>query len=320
MRAYIVRRLLLAIPTLIIVTMIVFSLVRIIPGSVIDLMIAQNQSSGQVGEGITREEIAHKLGLDQQIWVQYANWVKGAVQGDLGTSVWSTRTVTGELKNRLPVSLELGLMAFIIGQSIAIPLGIYSAIRQDTFGDYLGRSLAIGFIAIPGFWVATLIVVFAARWWHWVPPLQYVPIWVDPWANIRQFILPAVIMGAQMSGTTMRMTRTMMLEVLRQDYIRTAWSKGLRERVVVVRHAMKNALIPVVTIIGMGLPILVGGSVIFENIFCLPGVGQFLLTVMNTRDYLMLSGVNLFIACFVLVCNLGVDITYSFLDPRIVYR
>lgn len=320
MRAYIIRRLILAVPTLVIVTIIVFALIRMIPGSAIDLMIALYQGEGQVGESIDIDEIKAKLGLDVNIFVQYGRWVGGLFQGDLGTSIYSERTVTSELANRLPVSFELGLMALIIGQCIAIPLGIYSAIRQDTLGDYIGRSLAIGFIAIPGFWVATIIIVFGARWFNWSPTIGYVPFLENPIGNLGQFLLPAFIMGASAAGTTMRMTRTMMLEVLRQDYIRTAWSKGLRERVVVVRHAMKNALIPVVTIIGMGLPGLIGGSVIMENIFTLPGVGQFLITVVGTRDYLMLSGVNLFIAVFVLLCNLLVDITYSYLDPRIVYR
>lgn len=320
MRAYIIRRLILAVPTLIIVTIIVFLLIRAIPGDAIDLMIAQYQGQGQVGETISREEMEHKLGLDVNLAVQYFRWVGGVFQGNLGTSVWSERTVTSELSTRLPVSFELGFMALIIGQIIAIPLGIYSAIRQDSLGDYVGRSLAIGFIAIPGFWIATIIIVFGAKWFNWSPAIGYIPFLDNPAGNMGQFLLPAFIMGAHMSGTTMRMTRTMMLEVLRQDYIRTAWSKGLRERVVVLRHAMKNALIPVITIIGMGLPVLIGGSVIMENIFTLPGVGQLLLTVVGTRDYLMLSGLNLFIASFVLVCNLLVDITYSYLDPRIVYR
>ena len=216
--------------------------------------------------------------------------------------------------------MELGTLAIAIAMVIALPIGVYSAIRQDTAGDYASRTFAVILISLPGFWVATMVVVYPSIWWGWSPPIEYIPFVEDPLANIAQFILPAVVMGAAMSGTTMRMTRTMMLEVLRQDYIRTAWSKGLKERVVVMKHALKNALIPIVTIVGMMVPVLIGGSVIMEQIFGLPGIGLLVIEAVNKRDYTVISGVNIVMASAVLLINLLVDLTYGYLDPRIRHR
>jgi len=316
MRAYIIRRGISIIPTLFLVTLFVFFSVRLIPGDAIDLMIEEQQGV----ETISREEIEHMLGLDLPIHVQYGDWMLGVVRGDLGTSVWTKRSVTQVIVNRLPVSFELGIIALLIALGISIPVGIYSAIRQDTGGDYLARSFAIACIALPSFWIGTMVVVFPSIWWHWSPPVRLITFAQDPLGNLRMFILPAAILGMVMSGTTMRMTRTMMLEVLRQDYIRTAWSKGLKERVIIVRHALKNALIPVVTIIGLQMPIIIGGSVVLEKIFCLPGIGWLMIDAINTRDYAIVSGINLLMATFVLVINLLVDLTYAYIDPRVQYR
>jgi peptide/nickel transport system permease protein len=208
----------------------------------------------------------------------------------------------------------------IIGLVIAVPLGIFSAIRQDSPADYVGRTMAILMLSIPGFWLMTMVIVFPAVWWNWIPPMEYVPFTEDPANNLIQFGIPAVLMGAAFSGTMMRFVRTMMLEVLRQDYIRTAWSKGLSERTVIYRHALRNTLIPMVTIVGMGLPGIIGGSVITEQIFNLPGVGRWLFDAVNQRDYPIISGMNLMSATLVLFCNLAVDITYAWLDPRVKYR
>jgi len=254
------------------------------------------------------------------VHIQYGKWLGGLFRGDLGESLWTNRPILNEIAGRLPISLELGILAIITGLLIAFPIGVYSAIRQDTGGDYIGRSFAIICIAVPSFWIGTMVMVFPSVWWNWSPPVEYVPITENLRENLLQFIIPAVIMGMVMSGTTMRMMRTMMLEVLRQDYIRTAWAKGLRERVVVIRHALKNALIPVVTIIGMQIPILIGGSVIMEQIFCLPGIGRLLILSLNTRDYPVISGINVMLASAILVINLVVDITYGYLDPRVQYR
>jgi peptide/nickel transport system permease protein len=318
MRSYILRRLLLLIPTLFLVTLIVFFSVRFIPGSIVDLMTSQLSASG--GEVIQKADIEAILGLDKPVYIQYFNWMGHAVRGDLGESLWQGRDITSDIISKIPISLELGFLAILTGLCISLPIGIYSAIRQDTMGDYIGRSIAILFIAIPSFWLGTMVVVFPSSWWGWSPAVQYYPITENLGANLVQFIIPAVIMGMVMSGTSMRMTRTMMLEVLRQDYIRTAWSKGLRERVVVIRHAMRNALIPVVTIIGMQIPVLIGGSVIMETIFNLPGMGRFMIDALNRRDYPIISGINLVMASVILCVNLTVDLTYSLLDPRIRYR
>jgi peptide/nickel transport system permease protein len=316
MKAYLIRRLLLIIPTLLMVSVIVFFLIRLIPGDVVDQIAMVQSTAGQV----SREEIARRLGQDKPVHIQYVEWIAGIfLRGDFGKSLWSRRPVLPEILARFPVTVELGLIALLTSLFIALPIGIYSAIRQNTVGDYLARSLAIASIALPSFWIGTMIMVFPSIWWGWTPPMKYVPFFKDPSKNLQMFLIPGVVLGMFLSGTTMRMTRTMMLEVLRQDYIRTAWSKGLKERVIVIRHALKSALIPVVTIVGLRLPILIGGSIILERIFVLPGVGWLLVDVINSRDYTVLQGLNLFIAMFVLLINLVVDLTYAYLDPRIHY-
>jgi peptide/nickel transport system permease protein len=317
MRTYIIRRLLLVVPTLFLVTIIVFLVVRMIPGDVIDAMVAEMPAASS---SFDRELIRHKLGLDQPWHVQYGRWIGGVLQGDLGTTLRGELPITPKILARLPVTLELGVFAVIIGLMISLPIGIYSAIRQNTIGDYAGRGIAVTFISVPTFWTATMVMLYPAIWWGWSPPMELIPFTQDPLGNLGMFLLPAAILGTVLSGTTMRMTRTMALEVLRQDYIRTAWSKGLREKIVVLRHVLKNALIPVVTLVGFQLPILIGGSVIIEQIFVLPGLGSFLLDSISKRDYPIISGINLFFATAVILINLLVDLTYAFLDPRVRYR
>ena len=211
-------------------------------------------------------------------------------------------------------------MAIVLGLVIALPVGIYSAIRQDTAADYAGRSIAIIGLATPNFWLGIMVMIYPAIWWGWSPAMELVPFREDPLSNLRMFLVPSLILGTASAAGAMRLTRTMMLEVLRQDYIRTAWSKGLKERVVIVRHAVKNALIPVVSLIGLQLPIVVGGSVIMENIFNLPGIGRLLLTALENRDYRVVSGINLFFGATVMGINLMIDLIYPFLDPTIRYR
>ena len=321
MSTYIIRRVLLLIPNLILVTLIVFFMVRFIPGDVIDLMVAEMQGEATAsGMVIDVDLLREHLGLDVPVHIQYGRWVSKVLQGDLGVGLWSSMSVTKELIQRFPVSFELAFLAIIIKLLFAIPIGIYSAIRQDTKGDYTGRTIAILFISLPSFWLATLVIVYPAIWWNWAPSMKYIPLVDDPIGNLQQFILPAFIMGMVASGTTMRMTRTMMLEVLRQDYIRTAWAKGLNERVIIMRHALKNALIPVITVIGMQMPILISGSVVLETIFVLPGIGRFLVEAINQRDYIVISGINLVVAVGVLLINLLVDLTYAYLDPRVQYK
>ena len=317
MRAYIIRRLLLIIPTLFILSILVFLSVRFIPGDIIDIMVAEMEFRVEVD----REALEHKLGLDVPVYVQYGRWMGGIfLHGTLGNSLLSDWTVEDKIIGRLPVTIELGVLAIVIGLVIALPVGIYSAIRQDTAADYAGRSIAIIGLATPNFWLALMVIIFPAIWWGWAPPLELIPFTEDPLENLGVFLIPSLILGTAMAAATMRMTRTTMLEVLRQDYIRTAWSKGLKERIVIIRHAIKNALIPVVSLIGLQLPILVGCAVIMENIFNLPGLGRLLLTALNDRDYPMVSGVNLFFGAVVLANNLFIDLIYPYLDPRVRYE
>ena len=317
MRAYVIRRLLLIIPTLLILSVIVFLLVRFIPGDVIDMM--QGEMMLTAGE-IDREGLERALGLDQPIHVQYGRWIGDIVlHGSLGQSLLGRFSVNERIAGRLPVTIQLGATALVIGLLIALPVGIYSAIRQDTAADYVGRSVAVIGLATPNFWLAVMVMLYPAIWWGWSPPMRLIRFTDDPLGNLGMFIIPGVILGTAMAAATMRMTRTMMLEVLRQDYVRTAWSKGLKEKAVVLRHAVKNAIIPVVTLVGLQLPILVGGSVIMENIFALPGLGRLMLNALENRDYPVVSGINLLFGSAVVVGNMLIDLAYAFLDPRIRY-
>jgi peptide/nickel transport system permease protein len=317
MRAYIIRRVLLMILTMFLVSLIIFFMIRLIPGSIVD-MIIQNVA---LVTPATRHAVEHELGLDVPAHVQYVRWMGNIIiHGDLGNSLWTKAPVIEEIAARWPVTLELGLLGFIVAQLIALPVGVYSALRQDTWGDYIGRSFAIMCIAVPAFWLATMVIVFPSIWWGYMPPIMLIPFIEDPIGNLQMFIMPSVIAGMFMSGMAMRMTRTMMLEVLRRDYIRTAWAKGLRERVVILRHALKNALIPVITIVGLQVPGLIGGTVIIEQIFCLPGMGRLIVEATAVRDYTMISGVLLVFGTVMVVTNLMVDLTYAYLDPRVHYR
>ena len=256
MRAYVIRRVLLLIPTFLLLSILVFLSVRFLPGDAIDALAGKMQYV--VGD-IDREAVERMLGLDQPVYVQYGRWLGDIfLRGTLGDSLLGDWRVEERILGRLPATLELGALAILIG----LLIGIYSAMRRNTAADYVGRSVAIIGLATPNFWLATLILTFPAIWWAWSPPLTLVPFRTDPLGSIGVFIVPSLILGTYLAAATMRMTRTMMLEVLRQDYVRTAWSKGLQERVVIVRHAIKNALIPVVTLIGLQMPILIGGSVI----------------------------------------------------------
>ncbi len=327
MRAYIIRRVLLMIPTLLLVTIMVFFLIRLIPGDVIDAIMA---APGAGDVEYDRASLEKDMGLDAPLLTQYGRWLgvvrdkdgdfSGLFQGNLGYSWWRKVTVISLVAEKWPVTLELALFGIIIAQSIALPIGIYSALRQDHWGDYIGRSIAIGAISIPSFWMATLVIVFPSIWWGYMPSIMLIRLTEDLLGNLKMFIVPAMVLGLAMSGMTMRMTRTMMLEVLRQDYIRTAWAKGLRERIIVTRHALKNALIPVVTIVGLSMPSMIGGTVIIEQIFCLPGMGRLIIGATLNRDHALMSGVIFLFAIALMLINLGVDLTYAYLDPRVRYK
>jgi peptide/nickel transport system permease protein len=239
------------------------------------------------------------------------------VRGDFGESLWTKRSAAEELKARMPVSLELGIMSFGLAMFIAIPIGILSAVKADTPIDYLVRTYAIGGLSIPSFWLATLVIIYGAKWFHWSPPLVFVPFRENPVQHFSQFIIPALLLGAFGWASVIRMTRTMMLEVLREDYIRTARAKGLTNGRVIIRHAARNACLPVITLIGIYLPGVIGGAVIIETIFGLPGMGRYTVEIINSRDYPMLQIVNLVFASMIIFSNLAVDCVYALLDPRI---
>jgi len=324
MSAYVMRRLLLMIPTVFLVTVIIFLLVRILPGDIIDAMMAEEGA-----EELNRAVLMRDLGLDAPLLIQYGRWIgvtprmdgsfSGIFQGNLGESWWRKMSVVELLSLKWPITFELGIMALVIAQLVALPIGVFSALQQDKWGDYIGRSFAIGAISIPYFWVGTMIIVFPSIWWGYMPSIKLIPFTEDPIGNLRMFIVPALCLGMVLSGVTMRMTRSMMLEVLRQDYIRTAWAKGLNERVVVLRHALKNALIPVITIVGLQLPVVIGGTVIIEQIFVLPGMGRLIISAVQQRDYPLISGILFLFAIVLVLINLTVDLTYGFLDPRVRY-
>ena len=313
MHKYVLRRLLVAISSLVIASLVVFSLPRLIPGDVVQLMLEER------AYGKDLEDLRAKLGLNRPIYVQYFEWSGRVVQGQLGESLWTKRPVLEELARRLPVSLKLGLLAFVFSLSIALPVGILAAVRQDSLADYVTRSLAILGLSIPGFWIATMVILLPSLWWNWSPPIQFTEWSVDPWAHLAQFVIPAFILGIASAAAIMRLTRAQLLEVLRQDYVRTAWAKGVRERSVVLKHSLKNALIPVITVLGIQITQILGGVVIFETIFGLPGMGQFLFNAINQRDYPVIQGVNLLIVSVVVLINLVVDACYAYLDPRIHY-
>jgi len=315
MKSYVLRRLLALVPTLILASIIVFVTVRLIPGDIIELMLSQNDLAA---DSKSREQVVAALGLDKPMWQQYLTWISGIVlHGDLGKSLWQGTPVTEQLLARMPVTFELGAIAMLVGLVIALPIGIYSAIRQGTAGDDIARSFSILLLAVPSFWVGTMVVVFPSIWWGWSPSVDFVPFTKDPVENIKNLLLPGVVLGAALSAITMRMTRTMMLEVLRQDYIRTAWAKGLTEKLVIVRHALRNALIPVVTLVGLQAPLLIGGAVIIEQIFIIPGMGLLLLEAVQKRDYPIVTGVFLAVGVAVMLINLLVDLTYGLLDPKV---
>jgi peptide/nickel transport system permease protein len=316
MREYILKRIILVVPILFLVSVMVFSIVRLIPGDVVVMMFAETGNA-------TPERLAlfrRQLGLDRPALEQYAVWMGRAVQGDLGDSMWTGRPALEEILKRFPVSGELAVLAMVLACVLALPLGVLAAARQDSAIDYAVRLVSVGMLSIPSFWIGTMVVTFLAIWFQWIPPIGYVSLLDDPWRNVQQLMLPALAIGARASAAIMRMTRSQTLEILRQNYVRTAWAKGLRERVVVLKHALKNAMIPVITIMGNQFGYLLGGTVVMEIIFSLPGVGRLTLDSIIQRDYTQLQGIILFVATVSLLVNLLVDLTYAWFDPRIRYQ
>jgi peptide/nickel transport system permease protein len=311
---YLARRLVLVVPTLVGVSLVVFALVRLLPGDAVTMLMQEYAYARDA------DEMRHKLGLDRPMAVQYAEWAGGVLRGDLGTSLRNKNSVADELLKRMPVTAELGVLGLLVGLLISIPVGVISAVRQDRAVDYVARSTAIAFIAIPGFWLGTLVVTLPSVWWQWTPPLRYTSLLDDPGRNLGHMVLPALILGLGLSGGVMRLTRAQMLEVLRQDYVLTAAAKGLAEWATVWRHALKNAFIPVLTLLGLQVSILVSGTVVLESIFVLPGMGRYLLEAVQYRDYPVIQGINLLFAGVIIMTNLLVDLCYGWLDPRVRYR
>lgn len=314
MREYLLKRVLLIVPTLFLVSILVFMLMHMRSGDVVIQMLEGYAYAETV------EALRHELGLDKPLHEQYLTWIGGVLQGDLGRSLWTKEPILMEFARRFPVTLELTFLTIIISVTFGIGVGVFSAIRQETWIDYLGRVVAILALAVPYFWLAILVVVLPAIYWRWTPLWTYVPLSTDTLENLKIMIFPALVFGVSRAGPIMRITRSAMLEVQRQDYIRTAWAKGLPERSVILRHAIKNALIPVVSIIGLQIHFYLGGTVIIESIFRLPGMGSFFFEALIRRDFPVVQSVNLIVATFALLLNLIVDFSYAYLDPRIRYR
>jgi peptide/nickel transport system permease protein len=317
MSTYIVRRILLMIPTLLGAVTLIFLLMRLLPGDVALYILGSGESSEINQQAL--EQIRQELGLDQPLIVQYGQWLWGAVRLDFGDSYWTRQPVIEELQRRYPMTVNLAVMSLLLGTLIAIPIGVLSAVRQDTLVDYAARIFVIAGLSIPNFWLAILVILGLVHYFQWLPPLNYAPFWTDPWLNFKQLVFPALITGYRLSAFGARMTRSSILEVLRDDFVRTARAKGLREHIVVLKHALRNALLPVITIIGVEVLVLAGGLVVIETVFTIPGVGRYLLDAITHRDYPSIQALVFMFAVFVVLVNLLVDIVYAFLDPRIRY-
>ncbi len=377
MAQYILRRLLLMIPTLIGVSLVVTGLLRLLPADAVDVLVAGGEVQGGgeafkelvdkrltedgkdpltasitdkaraenalIGEQLERDgkdpqttdqslrqsakntlalnaykdAIRDRLGLDKNYIEQWSSWAFNAIQGDLGTSIIGSRPVSDELKRRIPVSIELGVLGMLVSIMIALPLGVASAVKQDGVVDYGMRSMAIAALAIPSFFLATIVIAVASRYWNYSFPIKYAELWDDPKTNLELVVVPALILGVGLSGTLLRLTRAQMLEVLRQDYIRTARAKGLASRTVIIQHAVRNAFVPIITVVGLQVPVLVGGSLVLETIFGIPGVARYLFESILNRDFPAVIGVNMLVAVVIVFTNLFVDVMYAVLDPRV---
>ncbi len=317
MQQYLMRRLMMAVPVLFGLSLAIFASIRIVPG---DVIVSLTADAGNVPQE-QRDALRQKLGLDKPFAVQYVRWASGIVRGDFGTSLWRGTSVSRELRRTMPVTIELALFSFAVAVCVAIPVGVLSAVRQDTWLDYLGRLFSIGALSMPDFWLGTMAVLYLSIWFGWIPPIGggFRGLFENPSANLQVIALPALILGLRLSASGMRMTRSAMLEVLREDYIRTAWSKGLRERSVIARHALRNSLIPVITIFGAQIGVLLGGSIVMETLFGLPGMGRLTFEAVQLRDYPQVQANVMVIGTIVVGLNLLVDLTYGWLDPRIRY-
>jgi len=311
---YVIRRILLVVPTVLVAAAVIFVLIRLLPGDLAVLVAGETATPADV------ERIRENLNLNDPVVVQLGNWAADFVRGDFGESAWTGQPIQQEISRALPVSLELAIGSVIISILVSLVLGVLAAVKQDSIVDYGARLVAMVGLTLPTFWLGVLVLLVVSKYFHWVPPTGYVPIYEDPWVNVQQFIFPWLIQGFVLTGLTTRMVRSAVLEVLRQDYVRTAQAKGLRSRVVLRRHVLKNAMLPVMTLIGIQLVVLVTLQLPLEQIFALPGMGRLLLGSVSFRDYEMLQGVIIVIALIITGVNLVIDMLYGVLDPRITYR
>lgn len=319
MNTYVLKRFMLFVPTLLLVTLMVFALMRLVPGDPAELLLMGFEGDGQFSEQ-QLADLRAKLGTDRPLAIQYLSWIWGMLRGDFGVSMYFDTPISEDLAAKLPITLELSALALLLAFAVAVPLGVISAVRQDTIADYASRIIAIAGVAMPTFWIGILVVYFLVTWFDWLPPLGYADLWKDPWRNLQQMFFPAVALGFYNMALVARVTRSSMLEVFREDYIRTARSKGLREGAVIIRHALKNAFLPILTISGWQVGRLIAGTVVIETIFLVPGMGRLLVDSILHRDYTMIQSIVMVIAFMVLALNLVVDLLYAWLDPRIRYE
>jgi len=313
-RRYVVGRLLLMIPTLLGVAVLTFVVMRLVPGDIVALRYA----GSSVPQDIIDKERAI-LGLDKPMWLQFTDWMGQLAHLDFGKSLWTGNPIIDEIWTRLPLSIELAIIATLLAVAIAIPLGVMAAVKQDSWVDYAIRVVSVGGLAMPSFWIGIMLVLGTITVFGWAPPLVYTSIFDDPVANLSQLILPAISVGYRYSAVSMRMTRSTVLEVLREDYVRTARAKGLRERLVVARHALRNALLPVVTVVSLEFAFLIGGLVVTEQVFNLNGIGKLLVDAVTHRDYPLIQALVVLLAAVFVLVNFVVDLVYVVLDPRIRY-
>ena len=318
MAFYILKRLLAMIPTLLGVAVLIFVLLRIVPGDVVEARYLTQGSQFQSQDLMDQERA--KLGLDKPLWQQFTAWMAGLARLDFGLSMWTGAPITEEIKLRFALSLQLAIMASLLAQLLAIPLGILAAVKQDTWVDYAVRVFSIAGLATPSFWLGIMMILTMLIVFHWVPPMVFTPLWVDPWENLAQLIWPALAVGYRYSAVGTRMMRSAMLEVLREDYIRTARAKGLWLKLILSRHALKNAILPVLTVMSLEFAFLLGGLVVTEQVFNLNGLGMLFVEAISHRDYTLVQALVMLVATFFLLINFFVDIAYAWIDPRIRYR
>jgi peptide/nickel transport system permease protein len=318
MALYILKRLLAMIPTLLGVAVLIFVLLRVVPGDVVEARYLTQGSQFQSQDLMNQERA--KLGLDQPLWKQFTTWMAGIARFDFGLSMWTGSPISEEIKLRFALSLQLAIMASLLAQLLAIPLGILAAVKQDTWVDYAVRVFSIAGLATPSFWLGILMILTMLIVFHWIPPMIFTPLWVNPWQNLEQLIWPALAIGYRYSAVGTRMMRSAMLEVLREDYIRTARAKGLWMKLILSRHALKNAILPVLTVMSLEFAFLLGGLVVTEQVFNLNGLGMLFVEAISHRDYTLTQALVLLVATFFLFVNFFVDIAYGLIDPRIRYR